>query len=149
MVKIMKKQISQNRRKQRGSALTELALIFVVVLSMLIGALDFGQFLYIHQSLTERAREGVRYGVTTSPVDTTGVQNMVLYGQATQPTGAAGTFGLTSAMVIVSTPDAGTDDYRVSVKVTNYPYTIFSPWIAGSYTGPDILAELPLGANFQ
>jgi Flp pilus assembly protein TadG len=143
----MKTPLSQNRRNQRGSALTELSLIFIVVLSMLVGALDFGQFLFIHNSLTERAREGVRYGVTTSPIDTTGVQNMVMYGTTTAGTTAS--FGLTSSMVVVSTSGSGTDDYRLSVLVTNYPYTIFSPWIAGSYTGPNILAELPLGANYQ
>ena len=129
--------------------MVELSLIFIVVLSMLIGALDFGQFLYIHQCLTERAREGVRYGVTTAPIDTSGVQNMVLYGQTTQPAGGTGIMGLTSSMVVVSTPGANTDDYRLTVKVTNYPYTIFSPWIGGSYTGPDILASIPLGANYQ
>jgi Flp pilus assembly protein TadG len=143
-------QISQKTsRRRRGSTLVELSLIFALVFCLLIGALDFGQFLYIHQALTERAREAVRYGITTSPIDTAGVQNMVLYGQPTQPAGASGAFGLTSSMVAVSTPGAGTDDYRLTVHVYNFKYTIFSPYISGSYTGPDIWATLPLGANYQ
>jgi hypothetical protein len=31
---------------------------FPVIFSMIIGIVDFGQFLFIHQTLTERAREG-------------------------------------------------------------------------------------------
>lgn len=141
--------MTQRKAKQRGSALVELSLICLLVLGLMIGSLDFGQFLYIHQALTERARSAVRYGVTTSPVDTTGVQNLVLYGQTTQPRGASPAFGLTPSMVVVTTPDSGTDDYRLFVKVTNYAYTIYSPMISGTYNGPDILAGSPLGANYQ
>jgi len=134
------------RKKQRGSTIVELSVILLIVLSLLIGIVDIGQFLYIHQMLTERARAAVRYGVSNDPISTSAVQNMVMYGQ-TSGTGA-GIFGLQSSMVSVTTPDANTDDYRLLVKITNYPYTVFSPLIAGSYNGPDITASLPLGANF-
>jgi Flp pilus assembly protein TadG len=124
-----------------------MSLIFMVLVCLLVGTLDFGQFLFIHQMLTERARSAVRYGVTTTPIDTTGVQNMVLYGQTTGS--GAGIFGLTPAMVQVTTANANTDDYRLTVKVTNFPYVVISPYIAGTYHGPDIVADLPLGANYQ
>jgi Flp pilus assembly protein TadG len=136
-----------SRSRQRGSVFVELSLVFMVLACLLIGTLDFGQFLFIHQMLTERARSAVRYGVTTSPIDTTGVQNMVLYGQTTAGSGA-GIFGLTSDMVLVNVYNANTDDYRLTVKVTNFPYTVLSPYISGTYNGPDIVADLPLGANF-
>jgi hypothetical protein len=58
-------------------------------------------------------------------------------------------FGLTSGMVLVSTANPNTDDYRLTVKVTNFPYSVFSPYISGTYYGPDIIAALPLGANYQ
>ena len=58
-------------------------------------------------------------------------------------------FGLTPAMVQVTASDANTDDYRLTVKVTNFPYTVFSPYIAGTFYGPDIVADMALGANFQ
>ena len=96
--------------------------------------------------LLERARAAVRYGVTQSPISTDAVQNMVLYGATTGS--GSGVFGLQSSMVTVTTSGAGTDDYLLKVKVSNYPYTVFSPWIAGSYTGPDIMAEQALGANY-
>jgi Flp pilus assembly protein TadG len=125
----------------------ELSLIFMFLVCLLVGTLDFGQFLFIHQMLTERARSAVRYGVTTTPLDTTGVRNMVLYGQTTGS--GAGVFGLTSEMVQVTVANANTDDYRLTVKVTNFPYTVLSPYISGTYHGPDIVANLPLGANYQ
>ena len=43
-------------RRERGSTLVEMTLICLLVLSMLIGVVDFGQFLYVHQTLSERAR---------------------------------------------------------------------------------------------
>jgi Flp pilus assembly protein TadG len=136
-----------SRLRQRGSVLVEMSLIFMVLVFLFIGILDFGQILFIHQMLTDRARSALRYGVTTSPIDTTGVQNMVLYGQTTGS--GSGIFGLTPAMVLVTTANANTDDYRLTVKVTNFPYTVLSPTISGTYYGPDIVADMALGANYQ
>ena len=44
-----------------GSTILELALIFLVFLGLLIGTFDFGQFLFIHQALVERARYAARW----------------------------------------------------------------------------------------
>ena len=41
---------SRRRRSSRGSVLVETALIFLAFAGMLIGAFDFGQFLFIHQA---------------------------------------------------------------------------------------------------
>ena len=138
---------SASRLRQRGSVFVELSLVFMAVVCLFIGTLDFGQILFIHQMLTDRARSALRYGVTTSPIDTTGVQNMVLYGQTTGS--GTGIFGLTPAMVQVTTSNPNTDDYRLTVKVINFPYTVLSPTISGTYYGPDIVADMALGANYQ
>jgi len=142
-------------QRERGSAIVEGSLILLILLCMLIGIVDFAQFLFIHQTLTERAREAVRYGVVNDPTDTTSIQNVVLYGQASggsAPTNPSGTdqgiFNLQRSSVIVSAPASATDDYRLQVKVQNYTYTIYSPLIAGTYNGPRILASLPLGVNY-
>ncbi len=73
---------AKRTQRERGSALVEGALICTMFFYMLLGAMDFGQFLYIHQTLTERARAGVRYGIVNNPTDSTSIQNVVLYGQA-------------------------------------------------------------------
>jgi Flp pilus assembly protein TadG len=133
----------------------ESALIFMVFASLLIGIFDFGQFLFIHQTLTERAREGVRYGVVNDPTNSTLIQNVVLYGQAsggsvpTTPTSSdAGIFNVQRKNVIVTLTGSGTDDYRLLVQIQNYVYSIYSPGISGSYNGPNITAALPLGINY-
>src|SRR5437879_2939538 len=46
---------------RRGNTLVESALDFGAFLFMLIGVFDFGQFLFVHQTLVERARNAVRY----------------------------------------------------------------------------------------
>src|SRR5690349_21417019 len=132
-------------RKQRGSVLVETGLVFTTFAFLVIGAFDFGQFLFVHQALVERTRNATRWGAVNDPTNVTAVQNMVLYNQPTVPSGASTYFGLTTDMVQVSNPGSGTSDYRLTVLVTNYPYTILSPYIAGTYLGPNIKVSVPLG----
>jgi Flp pilus assembly protein TadG len=132
-------------RKQRGSVLVETGLVFTTFAFLVIGAFDFGQFLFVHQALVERTRNATRWGAVNDPTNVTAVQNMVLYNQPTVPSGASTYFGLTTDMVQVSNPGSGTSDYRLTVLVTNYPYTILSPYISGSYIGPNIKVSVPLG----
>ena len=146
----------KRRRSQRGSMIgVEFALIFLVFMGMVIGAMDFGQFLFIHQTLSERARAAVRYGIVNNPSDATSIQNFVLYGQAsggsvpTTPSSTdTGVFNLQRSQVTVNSPGSGTDDYQLTVLISGYNYRMYSPYIAGSYTGPNILASLPLGVNY-
>jgi len=121
----------------------ELSFIFLVFLCLLLGAFDFGQFLFIHQALVERARYAARWGMTNSAATTAEIQNMVVYGQSTA--GSNGYFGLTPSMVTVTFSNANTLNWRISVLVQNYPYKMLSPYIAGNYTGPNINVSVPLG----
>jgi Flp pilus assembly protein TadG len=131
------------RRAQRGSTILELSFVFIVFFAMLIAAFDFGQFLYIHQALVERARSAARSGVAGQYTDSQ-IQNLVVYGN-TGGTGSA-YFNLTTSMVTVTTSNTGTDDARTEVKLTNYPYVMLSPYLAGSYTGPNVVVDIPRGA---
>jgi Flp pilus assembly protein TadG len=121
----------------------ELSFIFLIFFSLLMGAFDFGQFLFLHQALVERARYAARWGMATSGASTTDIQNMVLYGQTTA--GSNGYFGLTSSMVGVTQSNANTYNWCISVLISNYPYYMFSPYLAGTYTGPNINVTIPLG----
>ncbi len=143
------------KNSERGSAMVEGALEFLVFAMLLIGTVDFGQFLFIHQTLSERAREGVRYGIVNDPTNTTSIQNIVLYGQAsggsvpgTASSTDTGIFNVQRSNVIVTTTGSATDDYRLLVQIQNYQYRIYSPTIAGTYTGPNITAALPLRVNY-
>ena len=132
-----------SKQGRRGSALIETALIFTTFAFLLIGIFDFGQFLFVHQALVERARSAARWGLVNDPTNTTAIQNMVLYNQSTA--GATGYFGLTASMVQVSNPGSGTSDNRIVVFITGYPYIVLSPYIGGTHTGPNITVVQPVG----
>ena len=137
---------SRRWRTSRGSVFVETALIFVVFFGILIGAFDFGQFLFIHQALVERARYAARWGAINDPTDSGSITNMVLYNQgAAPPVGTASYFNLTAANVTVTNPGSGTDDYRLNLEISGYSYAVFSPYMAGSHTGPRITVSVPLG----
>ena len=124
--------------------MVELTLIVLVFFFLLMGAFDFGQFLFIHQALVERARVAARWGMATYPSPTnTEIQNMMIYGQSSAGTNPY--FGLTSSMVTVTTSNLNSWNARISILVSNYPYKMLSPYIAGSYTGPNISVIVPLG----
>ena len=134
------------RRRQKGQSLIESALLSIIFFSLLIGAFDFGQFLFIHQALVERARSAARWGMIDGATNLDSVRNMVLYNQSATPTsGTAAYFGLTSSMVTVTSTNANTDDWLLTIKIDNYPYSILSPYISGTYYGPGILVAVPLG----
>jgi Flp pilus assembly protein TadG len=128
---------------ERGAVMIEGALIFTVFFFLLIGIFDFSQFLFLHQALVERARGAARWGLVNDPTNTTSIQNMVLYNQSA--TGTTPYFGLSTSNVAVSNPGAGTDDYRLVVQINNYRYTMLSPYIGGSYQGPNITIAVPIG----
>jgi Flp pilus assembly protein TadG len=79
--------ITRSRKRQRGQAIVESALTMLIFLPVLIGILDFGQFLYFHQSLTERARAGARYGAVHTLGDGSEAVNVAIYNN---PAGAGG-----------------------------------------------------------
>src|ERR1044072_8686351 len=86
---------------RRGSTILESAFVLSALLLMIIGTLDISRLVFMHQTLTERARNAVRYGVAR-PYDATKIQNMVLYNTATPANGIQPVFGLTTSNVAVS-----------------------------------------------
>lgn len=126
--------------------MVESALILVLFLILFIAVFDFAQFLFVHQALVERTRAAARWGAIQDPADSTSITNMVLYNQAvTPPPGTPTYFNLSPSNIVVTNPDAGTDNYRLNVRISGYRFTILSPFIAGSFTGPTILVSTPLG----
>lgn len=142
------KKPSASRRRSKGSSIVESALIFLAVSSMLIGAFDFGQFLFVHQALVERARRAARWGAVNNPNDAASIRNMVLY---YSPLGADNNrtpyMGLQDSNVQVSVSGVNTDDHSLLVRITGFRYSVLSPFIAGGYTGPNIDVLMPLGTT--
>ena len=147
------------RRNQRGSTILESGLVFGVFMFMLVGTLDFGQFLFRHQSLTERVRYAGRWAIArpyaaTQPAnDPTvyatpdSIRNMILYnvtsfGPNEEP--PATTFwGLTSGDVQVErVTGAATQPDRLVIRVRNRFLSI-SPYIAGTHEGRPVVVSFP------
>jgi Flp pilus assembly protein TadG len=134
----------QGWRSRRGSTMVELGLVLGAFLFMMIGTLDIGRVMYMHQTLTERARKSVRWGASRT-FNETNVKNVVLYDSATPADGARPVFGLTASNVIV-TRDIGASGVPdvLTIKVTGWSYRFMSPYIAGSVIAPDIITSMTM-----
>jgi len=137
-----------SRKRQKGQALLEGALVFSTLILMIIGIMDFGQFLFFHQVLTDRARAGARWAAANA-YDATSIQNMVVFNSTTAPQGATvGLFGLTTANVVVTpTPAKGNPTY-VQVRITGFPIILLSPFLTKSYKMRDIVVTRQAEASF-
>lgn len=137
---------TRRNRNSRGSALVDAAFLFLPFTALLIGTLDVGQFLFKHQALVERARSAARWGSVQSPMDVEAIRNMVLYNQSARPSGnPSGYFGLTAQNVSIPQPVTGNPDCRLTITISNYSFSVFSPFVAGTYTGRPIVVSVPLG----
>jgi hypothetical protein len=128
--------------------MVELSLVGSLFFVLVIGIMDVGQTLFLQEAIMERARSAARWGAATDPTNSAGIQNMVLYLQPTAPEGGVPSFGLSPTMVNVSTPDAGTDSYRLVVQISGYPVKLLSPYLADSYKGAPISVAVPLGQYY-
>ena len=137
---------SRRRRTSSGAVFLESALIYLVFIVLLLGAFDFGQFLFVHQALVERARYAARWGAINDPTNSNSITDMVLYNQSTDPpSGTASYFNLTTSNVAVTNPGSGTDNYYLNVQISGYSFTALSPYLAGTLTGPPVTVSVPLG----
>ena len=99
----------KSRKKQRGQAFIESALIMLIFVPVLVGIADFGQVIYFHASLTERARAAARYGAVHTYTDGSAIKNVAVYNDASPATGTAGLVPyLTTSLVTATLDDAGT-----------------------------------------
>jgi len=141
--------MATKNNRERGQALLEGALTTMMFVTLLIGVIDVGQVLFVHQSIVERVRSAVRYGAVR-PFDADAVENMVLYRQAAAPgsedpdteVAPPGFLGITPDMVTVARQDATFNEDRLVVTVQGYPFTFFTPFIAGIYQGRPITASM-------
>ena len=123
----------QGRKKERGAAAVEFALILPLLMVILFGTIDWGWYFFVQQIVNNAAREGARVGSLTVP-GTSGAAataSAQAEAQATTYLTAAGLDGGKATVTPVVTP--------TFVQVTvSYP--------TGSLTGLDVLKSL-LPAN--
>ena len=128
------------RFKQRGQSMVEATLVLLVFFTMLLGVIDCGQVLFAHQSLVERVRAAVRWGVVHPWNGPEPVVNLVLYNQAEVPAGdTIGFLGLRPENVVVRHQASSADrpdDETLGVTIVNFRSQFFSPWIAKAVVSP-------------
>ncbi|HEY4359468.1 MAG TPA: TadE family protein [Bryobacteraceae bacterium] len=128
------------RRRQRGQSLVEATLVLFVFFGLLLGVVDCGQVLFAQQSLVERVRGAVRWGVLHPYEGPDQVMNLVLYGQIDEPRQSTpGYLGMTTANVQVSyrAPTAEQpDDEILTVAIVNFESHFYSPWIGRAMVSP-------------
>lgn len=99
---MMKLPRARNRRKRRGAAIVETAIVLPVFLAVTLGIVEFGRAMMVGQLVTNAAREGARLAVidgsTNSSVETS-IKDFL--------TQAAGTSASDVTVTITITPAAG------------------------------------------
>jgi hypothetical protein len=120
--------------------MVEATLVLIVFFTLLLGVIDCGQVLFAHQSLVERVRAAVRWGVVHPWNGGDAIVNLVLYNQPEAPGGNTQAFlGLQPENVVVrhqvATPDRP-DDESLSVTIVDFRSQFFSPWIAKAVVSP-------------
>jgi Flp pilus assembly protein TadG len=127
---------SRRRRRSRGQALVEFALVIPVFFMVLAGVLDFGFMLYTRMTVINAAREGARAAVTVP--DRTAVPNVVQGRVSAMTSGLNGSVAVTTTCVPIasgscswSTPTSAQAGDGVAVTV-NYTYRTFFPLLFGS-----------------
>ena len=126
---------SNNRR---GVTMIESALTLSLLIFVLIGIVDIGTVLFTYQGLVQRAHAGARYAVVNT-YDEEKIRNVVAYGS---PDGGVSILGLHPEMVEVVVEDIDNQTTRIVVAIGNYPVRLFTPFVAGSFNLPPILAVL-------
>jgi hypothetical protein len=123
--------------------LIESALILQVFMMMLIAVMDFSQVLFTHQMLVERTRSGLRWGMIHEDLTGDGIKNMIMYGQPTAGSGTA-FLGLTRDNIDVTyfpQTDANPNDAVLKVRIVNYEYHLFTPFLAKSFKNDNAVIE--------
>ena len=128
------------KRNQRGQSMVEATLVLLIFFTLLLGVIDCGQVLFAHQSLVERVRAAVRWGVVHPWENADPIVNLVLYNQTETPRrGDTPAFlGMQRENVVVrhAAPSERPDDETLSVTIVNFRPQFFSPWLAGAVVSP-------------
>ena len=124
-----------HKKNQRGSTLVEFAIGATVFFTAMFAVVEFGRALWTHNALSDGARRGARYAVNHPSTDTTGVKNVVVYGNpagGTQPL----VDNLTPANVQVQYSNFGLGAGTVSVSIVGYKFQMVIPLVGGKVSMP-------------
>ncbi len=131
-----------NRRRERGAALVELAIVASIFLTALFGVVEFGRLFWTHNALRDAARRGARYAAVrkNDTAGQTAVKKMIVYGDPNANTSTAQPVvpGLTMANVALEYQNfSGLQlSSRVSVSITGMKFQFSVPLVGGKLNLP-------------
>jgi hypothetical protein len=130
------------RRRERGAALVELAIVATTFLTALFGVIEFGRFFWTHNALRDAARRGARYA-SVRKNDTAGqtaVKKLVVYGDPNANTATAKPIvsGLSMANVTLEYQNYGGLQLssRATVSITGLKFDFAVPLVGGKVSMP-------------
>lgn len=144
----------QRKKKQKGQAMLEGALVSFAFTLAILFVLEIGRYMLFIGYFTERARAGARYAaVVNYNADT--IKNYIAFNSPTAPSNsgqgtATGLFGLKPDMIAVNRYDADTDTDRLTISISNYPLSLFVPLLPAQWTLRPFKVTIPaesLGAT--
>ena len=136
------KQIKQFDSGERGTTLVEFAIALMVFLTSMFAVIEFGRALWVHNALTDAARQGARFAVLNPASDVASVRNVVVYGSptgGTQPTVP----NLTTAQVTVTYSNFALNHGTATVSIDGYQFQFVVPIVGTTITMPKYTTTLP------
>jgi Flp pilus assembly protein TadG len=129
------KQSKRFESNEQGATLVEFSIAAMVFLTVMLGVIEFGRALWIHNALSDAARRGARYAVLHSAEDAEKVKNMVVYGD--EDGGDTPLVpNLSTDNVMVDYSDFAVNKGKVSVSIDNYEFQFVIPIVGTTITMP-------------
>ena len=120
-------------RSRRGAAAAEFAVVLPLLMTVVLGCVDFGRFAYNYIAVSNAARAAAGYGMmntydVTNPSTQTTWSNNIQQAAKDEMTGQTG-FSASSLQVTVTTSTTGevAPDLRIVVTAT-YPFSTIVTW---------------------
>lgn len=108
---------------ERGAVATEFALLLPILLTILLGIIEFGMIMYGREIVTNAAREGARAGITQGPPKLTAGQITTISDNYLTAT------GINPANVTFAAVGAGGASPATLTVTGTYQYFFLVPWI--------------------
>ena len=129
------------KNNERGSTLVEFAIGVTVFATAMFAVLEFGRALWVHNALSDAARQGARYAILHSAGSTDEVKNVVVYGN---PAGTGNPMlpNLTTDKVLVDYNGFGLNEGTVTVSIDQYEFQLVLPFTGAGIPMPHYATTL-------
>jgi Flp pilus assembly protein TadG len=119
---------TRRRRDRRATAATELALVLPLLMTLILGCVDFGRIAYAYCAVSNASRTGAEYGATHNFTTFTRAswQSRVKQAVIAEMSGISN-FDASQLQVDVNTTSDTYGLFRVTVDV-QYPFTTIIGW---------------------